>query len=245
MRPALSLTLLLCLVLGLACVALVSAWSSCFRGGFKWDGSGLEFNWHPVLMTTGLVVLYGLGSVVYRVPLTWGQNKLPWKLLHAALMLLALLLSVVGLCAVFDFHNKNNIPNMYSLHSWIGLGAVVLFALQWVSGFSGFLLPFSPLSFRKLLKPVHVWLGGSILTLSVAACISGINEKLFFVLVGNNHTAPYSKLPPEAMLANTLGVLIIAFGLIVLRILTNKSWQRPEPTSQDTAYTRLNQEENE
>lgn len=241
----LSFSLVLCLVLGLACVVLVSLWNSWFRGGFQWDGSGLEFNWHPVLMTAGLVVLYGLGAVVYRVPLTWGRNKLPWKLLHSGLMLMALLLSVVGLCAVFDFHNKNKFPNLYSLHSWIGISAVALFALQWVAGFAGFLLPCSPLSFRKLLKPVHVWLGGSILTLSIAACISGINEKLFFALKGGNKTADYSELPPEAVLANTLGVLIVVFGLVVLRILTNKKWQRPEPTPQEPTYTPLFQEEND
>lgn len=54
--------------------------------------------------------------------------------------------------------------------------------MQWVAGMAGFLLPCSPISLRKRLKPMHVWLGGSILTLSIAACISGINEKLFFVL---------------------------------------------------------------
>lgn len=70
------------------------------------------------------------GAVLYRVPLTWGQNKLPWKLLHAAVMLLALVLSVVGLCAVFDFHNAKNTPNLYSLHSWIGIAATALFAMQ-------------------------------------------------------------------------------------------------------------------
>ena len=70
------------------------------------------------------------GAVVYRIPLTWGHNKLPWKLLHAALMLLSLILSVVGLCAVFDFHNANGTPNLYSLHSWIGIAAVALFAMQ-------------------------------------------------------------------------------------------------------------------
>lgn len=68
--------------------------------------------------------------MLYRVPLTWGQNKLPWKLLHAALMLAALILSIVGLCAVFDYHNVNNISNLYSLHSWIGIAAVALFATQ-------------------------------------------------------------------------------------------------------------------
>lgn len=70
------------------------------------------------------------GAILYRVPLTWGQNKRPWKLLHGALMLLALVLAVVGLCAVFDFHNANAIPNLYSLHSWVGVATVALFAAQ-------------------------------------------------------------------------------------------------------------------
>lgn len=74
--------------------------------------------------------LSSAGAVLYRIPLTWGQNKLPWKLLHAALMLIALILSIVGLYAVFDFHNTSNIPNLYSLHSWIGIAAAALFAIQ-------------------------------------------------------------------------------------------------------------------
>lgn len=236
---------LLCLCLGLACVVCVCVWSDQWRGGFAWDGSILEFNWHPVLMVTGLVVVYGVGAVVYRIPLTWGQNKLPWKLLHAALMLIALILSIVGLCAVFDYHNVNKISNVYSLHSWIGITAAAVFALQWVCGAAGFLLPWSPTTLRKLLKPVHVWLGGIILLLSIAACISGINEKLFFALKGNTTETKYSNLPPEAVLGNSLGVLIVAFGLVVLKILSNHEWQRPDSRPEGLAYTPLLQDDNE
>lgn len=57
-----------------------------------------------------------------------------------------------------------------------------LVSVQWAAGAAGFLLPCSPPTLRALLKPVHVWMGGSILCLSIAACISGINEKLLFVL---------------------------------------------------------------
>ncbi|XP_069022223.1 lysosomal membrane ascorbate-dependent ferrireductase CYB561A3 isoform X1 [Embiotoca jacksoni] len=233
---------LLCLVVGVACVACVCVWNSRWRGGFAWNGSPLQFNWHPVLMVTGLVVLYGNGAVLYRLPLTWSQNKLPWKLLHAAVMLLSLILSVVGLCAVFDFHNAKRIPNLYSLHSWIGIAATALFALQWAVGLATFLLPCSPVWLRKTLKPVHAWMGAFILSLSIAACISGINEKLFFVLQGDN---PYAALPPEALLGNSLGVLIVAFGLVVFVILFNREWQRPESRPEDATYTPLLQEENE
>lgn len=235
---------LLSLCLGILCILFVSYWNAEWRGGFAWDGSGKQFNWHPVLMVTGLVVLYGNAAVVYRLPLTWGQDKTPWKLVHAGMLLLALILSVVGLCAVFDFHNAQNIPNLYSLHSWIGIGTVALFAFQWVVGFAAFLLPCSPLDLRKLVKPLHVWMGAIILTLAVVACISGINEKLFFVLKGgSNGTQPYATLPPEALFANCLGALLVAFGLVVLYTLHNQRWQRPEPRPEGLGYTPLPHED--
>lgn len=52
------------------------------------------------------------------------------KFIHAGLNILAFTLAVISLVAVFDFHNAANIPNMYSLHSWVGLAAVILYALQ-------------------------------------------------------------------------------------------------------------------
>ncbi|XP_066570508.1 lysosomal membrane ascorbate-dependent ferrireductase CYB561A3 [Amia ocellicauda] len=247
MRPLLLFYVLylVCVCLGVLCVAFVSYWNHHWRGGFAWDGSGLQFNWHPVLMVTGLVVLYGNAAVLYRIPLTWGQNKLPWKLLHAVLMFMALIMSIVGLCAVFDFHNKGGTPNVYSLHSWLGISTVVLFTAQWALGLGVFLLPYSPVELRKLVKPVHVWMGSAIFILSIVSCISGINEKLFFSLKGgSNVTKPYSALPPEAVFANSLGVLIVAFGLVVLKILSNQTWERPEAGQVDGSSRPLLHDEN-
>lgn len=56
--------------------------------------------------------------------------KLPLKAVHGVLMILGLLFSVVGLKAAFDSHNVRGIPDMYSLHSWIGLVTVIFFAVQ-------------------------------------------------------------------------------------------------------------------
>lgn len=48
--------------------------------------------------------------------------------IHAALHGVGFVSTVVGLVAVFRFHNEHHIPNLYSLHSWLGLLVVVAFA---------------------------------------------------------------------------------------------------------------------
>ncbi|NXU49872.1 CYAC3 protein, partial [Turnix velox] len=219
-------------LLGLLCVAFVSAWCQHWRGGFAWDGSAQMFNWHPVLMVTGMVVLYGAAALVYRFPSSWRGPKLPWKVLHSVLALVAFILAVVALVAVFRFHNDHGTPNMYSLHSWLGLATVLLFSCQWVTGLSTFLLPWAPTWLRALYKPLHVFFGSTILMLSMASCISGINEKLFFSL--KNGTTQYKLLPPEAVFANTLGLLILLFGVLVLGALARSSWKRPNGDSPDS-----------
>ncbi|NXI42610.1 CYAC3 protein, partial [Galbula dea] len=218
--------------LGFVCVALVSAWCQYWRGGFALDGSTQTFNWHPVLMVTGMVVLYGAAALVYRLPPTWSGPKLPWKLLHGALALAAFILAVLGLAAVFCFHNHQGTPNMYSLHSWLGLATVLLFSCQWLAGFSTFLLPWAPAWLRGLYKPIHVFFGSIILLLSVASCVSGINEKLFFSL--KNGTMQYKNLPPEAIFANTLGLLLLLFGVLVVAALARPGWKRPDTDSPDS-----------
>lgn len=82
------------------------------------------------MLCSTISVYASAAAVVYRAPFTWKQNKLTWKLVHGGLMFLALLLSIVGLCAVFDSHKGLNLPNMYSLHSWVGICTVAMFALQ-------------------------------------------------------------------------------------------------------------------
>lgn len=116
--------------LGSMCILFTIYWMQYWRGGFAWNGSIYMFNWHPVLMVAGMVVFYGGASLVYRLPQSWVGPRLPWKLLHAALHLMAFILTVVGLVAVFTFHNHGRIANLYSLHSWLGITAVFLFACQ-------------------------------------------------------------------------------------------------------------------
>lgn len=64
MRPNVSFYVfyLLLLGLGVACMTCVCYWITQWQGGFAWDGTHQQFNWHPALMVTGLVVFYGYGE---------------------------------------------------------------------------------------------------------------------------------------------------------------------------------------
>lgn len=68
--------------------------------------------------------------IVFRLPWTWQCSKQLMKFIHAGLHMLAFVLTVISMVAVFDFHNTAKIPNMYSLHSWVGLTALILYTLQ-------------------------------------------------------------------------------------------------------------------
>ncbi|KAF7709550.1 plasma membrane ascorbate-dependent reductase CYBRD1 [Silurus meridionalis] len=209
--------------LGFIAVVFVLRWVLHFREGLAWDGGAKEFNWHPLLAVTGFIFLQGIAIVVYRLPWTWKCSKLMMKFIHAGLNVLAFILAVISLVAVFDFHNVQNIPNMYSLHSWVGLAAVILFTLQIVLGVCIFLLPVTPGYVRAAFMPIHIFSGLFIFTTVIATALMGITEKLIFGL----KDPKYRDSPPEATFVNVLGLLITMFGALVLWVSTRPYWKRP------------------
>ncbi|XP_019378337.1 PREDICTED: cytochrome b reductase 1 [Gavialis gangeticus] len=209
------------LLLGFLSVLFALVWVFQYREGLSWDGAEAEFNWHPVLIITGFVFIQGIAIIVYRLPWTWKCSKLLMKFIHAGLNTIAMILAIVSLVAVFDFHNAKNIPNMYSLHSWIGLTAVILYSLQLVLGFAVFLLPFAPVSLRASLMPIHIYSGLLIFVTVIATAFMGFTEKLLFALKN------YKASPPEGIFVNTLGLLILIFGALVLWMATRPQWKRP------------------
>ena len=123
------LTYVLSLCLGLLCLLFVTFWSSHWRGGFSWDGSALEFNWHPVLMVSGLLVLYGYGEllccwsilhyiwydmcVLFNLPLVdvKGADKGKEMKARAHLVLLLLILP--------QYHRRDNNNTDHVLPNWL------------------------------------------------------------------------------------------------------------------------------
>ncbi|XP_075998929.1 transmembrane ascorbate-dependent reductase CYB561 [Genypterus blacodes] len=207
-------------VLGLASVVMTGVWMGHYRGGFAWDGSGLEFNVHPLCMVLGLVFLQGDAILVYRVFHT--EPKRNVKLLHGIIHIFALISTIIGTVAVFDFHNAGKTPNMYSLHSWCGMITIILFVLQWVMGLGFFLLPGASAWLRAWYLPVHVFCGLLLLVLAIGTSLLGITEKLLFSI-----KATYSHFDPEGILGNSLGLVLVCFGVLVGYIVTKEEYRRP------------------
>lgn len=218
-------------------VALSIVWTTKTLKGFAWDGSAKEFNLHPLCMVCGFILLYGEAALAFRVFSTHEKSFV--KVFHGLFHILAFVAAVVGLKAVFDFHNQNGIPNMYSLHSWCGLVTVLLFSLQYLFGFMSFFWPGAAISLRDMYMPIHKYFGLAILFLSAVSAISGINEKLFFVF--KKAGDKYSEFPHGAVLGNCLGLSVLAYILVVGYIVYNPEWKRPESDETEplTQFTRV------
>ncbi|XP_059085102.1 transmembrane ascorbate-dependent reductase CYB561-like isoform X1 [Tigriopus californicus] len=228
-------------VAGFVTVILTGIWMGHYRGGFAWSGDN-QFNWHPLLMVMSLIYLYGNGILIYRSVLLPPFNqldrnhrvqgilmyrvfrnerkkKLKWA--HAIVMISAFFISVIGLKAVFDFHATKGIPDLYSLHSWMGLITVIMFLLQWVAGLVTFLFPGLASHLRSSFMPAHIFFGLFIFTMACATALLGITEKAIFSLKDD-----YKSKGAEATLLNWVGVLLIIFGVLVVYLAQNPRYKR-------------------
>lgn len=203
-------------IIGVTVAALVLTWALHYRGGMALisENKDLIFNVHPVLMVSSLILLNGEAMLAYK---TVSGTKSFKKLVHLALQFLAFSLSLVGVWAALKFHNDKGIDNFYSLHSWLGLTCLSLFVIQWATGFATFWYPGGSRSSRAFLLPWHVFLGIYIYALAVATALTGILEKATF-LQTNKVISRYST---EAILVNSMGILIVALGgFVILAVIT-------------------------
>ncbi|KAH8379973.1 hypothetical protein KR009_008246 [Drosophila setifemur] len=216
---------------GLTLIVLVGTWIGQHFGGLGGTANPkLEFNWHPLFMTIGFIYMYGNSILIYRGFRT--TNKKTLKLTHAGIHMAAFILTVIALKTVFDSHNLASppIPNLYSLHSWLGLSAVIIFSLQYVAGFVAFLAPGLRENYRIAMMPLHIYFGLFGFVLAIASALMGLTEKAIFAITN----PPYSTLPPAGVLANVIGVLYVVFGALVVYLATEPAYKR-KPIPEDTA----------
>jgi hypothetical protein len=137
--------------------------------------------------------------------------------------------------AVFRSHNVERYgykANLYSLHSWIGIGAVLLFGQNYVLGAMHFMTEKIPMEMKKVYMPYHVFLGEIAYMACFAAVETGIMQKATFMKCGYSVTEPdynpaenYTEIPSGCRLGNGIGVIVVPMVFAVFFVL--KNWAKP------------------
>ncbi|XP_051114540.1 probable ascorbate-specific transmembrane electron transporter 2 [Andrographis paniculata] len=192
-------------LLALAVFILVLVWLLHFREGlsFDSDNKGKIFNLHPFFMLLGFILFSGEAIMAYR---TVRGVRRTQKLLHLILHLIALVAGIIGIYAVFKFHDEIESPNMYTLHSWIGLSTFILFGLQWLFAFFSFWYPKARTAIRARFLPWHAVLGLVIFLMAIVTAETGLVERFHFLGLVRSQ---------EALIVNFIGLLVLLFAIAV------------------------------
>ena len=223
----------------------VAYWMGGYNeGGFTWSSDPeKQFHYHPTMMSMGLVFLFGEAAIVYRV--FRHEKKRFTKLLHLVIHSSALIFMFIALKAVWDSHDYHRasdgtlapIPNLYSLHSWIGIITVVFYCLQvflllvikknmnfqYFIGFVTFFVPGMNMDIRKFSLPFHQIFGVILIIAVAATALMGISERAAW-----KHTCwtKHGTLCGQQLMANFLGLNIIGYTSCVVFIVMNPRWKR-------------------
>lgn len=145
--------------------------------------TSLLFNWHPILMTMGFAVFMSQAIVAYKNPVLGRLQRSTRKVVHWTCHSLALLCVALGLLVVFQSHNLSTppIPNLYSVHSALGIFTATLFFAQFAVGLLCYLWPKASLQRRESLAPWHGVVGVVVFVLGLSTAMVGLQEKATFL----------------------------------------------------------------
>mmetsp|Transcript_7751 Transcript_7751/g.11449 ORF Transcript_7751/g.11449 Transcript_7751/m.11449 type:complete len:306 (+) Transcript_7751:285-1202(+) len=235
-------------------IVFVSLWiqeKDVSGGGVSWETPEV-FNWHPLLMVAAFGCM-SLAVVAFRKPyrtqllITRSRSNNGYtyregdhesglvsgvsnsKLFHASLWFATFMFGSIALRAVWRSHDNRDfgfIANLYSLHSWIGIGVVSFFLGQFFASaylFSGFFDNlFSP-SQRAFALKCHRFLGLCIYNMAAATILLGIQEKEGFIGCAyevtesdENPASHYLDIPYSCRLSHGLGIIILAQTLCTM-----------------------------
>ncbi|RVW34582.1 putative ascorbate-specific transmembrane electron transporter 1 [Vitis vinifera] len=189
----------------IAVTTLVLVWLLHFQGGlaFKSGDNDKIFNLHPFLMIVGFIMIAGEAIMSYK---TVPGTKRTQKLVHLILHFIALGAGIFGVYIAFRYHDKESIPDMYTLHSWLGLSTICLFGLQWVFAFFSFWFPGAEMPTRGRLMPWHWFAGMVIFLMAILTAETGLVQRFKDLEL---------KPGQEALVVNFTGLLILLFAIAV------------------------------
>ncbi|CAN6873068.1 unnamed protein product [Brassica oleracea] len=215
-------------LLGLAIAVVVVYWFLLFKSSFAPRKGLTKTTIHALLMVIGFILVSGEAILIHR----WlpGSKKTK-KAVHLLLQGVALVSAVFGMWT--KFHYESGIfSNFYSLHSWMGLLSVSLFAIQWVTGFLSFWHRGEVRETRSTFLPWHVFLGLYIYGLAIATAETGLLVKLTHLQTKRNlprHCA-------ESVVLNGVGLGLVLLCAIVIASAVLPKYQKSHSGNDKLVY---------
>jgi len=217
-------------IIAIISVAGVAYWASGTDSANNMLG-GLDFhehifNWHPVLMVGGMITSAIFSLTSYKIlPLPKWLNKIVHVIFHT----FAIVCIVLGVYCVAKSNGDPNYnttglyyPNLLTLHSFLGLAAIMLYFQNYSLGILYYLLHCFSLKEKIRYMPNHVFLGIVGLFVSCIAVESGHvelvtrMESCIYEVTGEdyNPSSHYHRLKTGCLVANAVGMLILVAVLL-------------------------------
>ena len=221
---------LLALVTSLICLVLVCVWADHkiddpkdrWLGGLDGyvDGYAQWSSWHAVLMVTGMCFSFTHALLSYRIlPFSHEVNKIIHFIWHCTTVFCI----GFGLHAIVKFHDLNQLSDLASLHSWLGICTLILFTQNYIFGVISFLLPNVSVEWKRKYFPSHKFLGMMTMLAAIITMETGIHQETgsygcFYQYQQNSNKQPglhYLDIPPGCRVSSGLGLLILLNGILV------------------------------
>mmetsp|Transcript_20920 Transcript_20920/g.28787 ORF Transcript_20920/g.28787 Transcript_20920/m.28787 type:complete len:289 (+) Transcript_20920:1019-1885(+) len=210
--------------------------SKGFLGGLNWGKS--TFNWHPVLMVSGLVFALVVSTVSFTIiPLPSSYVKYFHAFFHTA-TIVCICIGISAVATSNNFLSKNSEgkygADLWSLHSIAGIIAICLLAQNYVVGAVVFIFNAVNTVGKVTYLPNHNALGVITLTVVLGTILSGLMEVAEELECEYAVTRPdtdpalsYYLLSSGCQLLNGIGIVVIAaICLAMYAVLTKQqNWE--------------------
>eukprot|EP00455_Lapot_gusevi_P050775 TRINITY_DN7446_c0_g2_i4.p1 TRINITY_DN7446_c0_g2~~TRINITY_DN7446_c0_g2_i4.p1 ORF type:complete len:230 (-),score=33.22 TRINITY_DN7446_c0_g2_i4:200-889(-) len=148
------------------------------------------------------------------------------KKFHVLFQTLAFFAGLIAVINIFSYHSKFRYPDLYSVHSVLGLPFIIIFTVQYAFSFLLYFWPGASAERRQSTIGYHKHIGTILLLLALTVLMSGAMDLQRIV----GFTEPYS--PSNRILA-ALGIFFFVSAVIVASYLKSASSAKPEQDQAD------------
>lgn len=191
---------------------------------------GTFFNVHPVMMSCTIFFL-GVAILLFRVFRFHDKPKV--KRAHIILHSIAIVVMLGGSVLVFHAYQTHDDPpntghhgpkpflRYSSFHTWLGIGTMTLYLVQYLTGLIVYSRPGLSIGARKAVMPCHQFIGVTIFCAALFAASFGTSQRASWksLCYARDNSGLH-------MVSNLFAISFLVYGTSVLLLVCNPRWAR-------------------